>query len=204
MAVEASPGQVDIHGGTATVAPNMQSARQRLIASWGVAWVSLVLGRAVWRLTPVALEPWVDGTMSLGQQSVYVGWLAANAYLEGYRGFQLRFSPRVVRRAVYLGKNPRPLWVVLALPFCMSLFHANRRQLVVSWVFIGALVVVIWWVRTLPQPWRGIIDGGVVLGLVWGIGVIWWLFARYLTGEEVPPPDDLPMEKTTHGEPALG
>lgn len=204
MEAEGSLGQVDIPRGTATVAPTMHSARERLIATWGIAWVSLLLGRAVWRLTPVALEPWTEAMMTPSQQWLYVGWLVANAYLEGYRGFQLRFSPRVVRRAVYLGKNPRPLWVVLALPFCMSLFHATRRQMVVSWVFIGALVVVIWWVRTLPQPWRGIIDGGVVLGLVWGIGVIWWLFARYLTGEEVPPPEDLPLEKTTQSEPVLG
>ena len=60
------------------------------------------------------------------------------------------------------------------------------------------------WVRSLPQPWRGIIDGGVVLGLIWGLGVIWWLFARYLAGAEVPPPNDLPLEKAAQGEPALG
>lgn len=197
-------GQVDIHRGTATVAPDMQQAREKLIATWGVAWVSLLLGQAVWRLTPMAIEPWSEGMMSLGQQWIYAAWLVANAYLEGYRGFQLRFSPRVVRRAAYLGKNPKPLWVILALPFCMSLFHANRRQLVVSWVFIGVLVLVVWWVRALPQPWRGIIDGGVVVGLVWGIGVIWWLFARYLTGQQVAPPEDLPLEKATQSEPVLG
>jgi hypothetical protein len=182
----------------------MRGAREKLIATWGIAWVSLLLGRAIWRLTPWALEPWTEDLMTSGQQAIYVGWLVANAYLEGYRGFQLRFSPRVVSRAVYLGENPRPLWVVLALPFCMSLFHATRRQMTVSWVFIGALIVVIWWVRTLSQPWRGIIDGGVVLGLVWGLGVIWWLFGRYLAGEKVPPPGDLPLEKTPQSEPAVG
>lgn len=176
---------------------------EKLVATWGVAWVSLLLGRAIWRLTPWALEPWTDDLMTTGQKGIYVGWLVANAYLEGYRGFQLRFSPRVVARAVYLGKNPRPLWVVLALPFCMSLFHSTRRQMTVSWVFIGALVLVIWWVRSLPQPWRGIIDGGVVLGLLWGLLVIWGLFARYLLGHETPPPTDLPPEKTGDEAPAL-
>jgi len=204
MQVEPCSGQVDIPGGAANVAPIMRSPREKLIATWGIAWVSVLLGRAIWSLTPWAIEPWTEGLMTPGQQALYIGWLVANAYLEGYRGFQLRFSPRVVSRAVYLGQNPRPLWVLLALPFCMSLFHSTRRQMTVSWVFIGALVVVIWWVRSLPQPWRGIIDGGVVLGLLWGLGVIWWLFGRYLAGAQAPPPEDLPVQKAAQGEPALG
>ncbi len=204
MEVEASSGQVDIASRAANVAPIMRSPQEKLVAAWGIAWVSALLGRAIWSLTPWAIEPWTEGLMTKGQQALYIGWLVANAYLEGYRGFQLRFSPRVVSRAVYLGQNPRPLWVVLALPFCMSLFHSTRRQMTISWVFIGALVVLIWWVRSLPQPWRGIIDGGVVLGLVWGLGVIWWLFARYLAGAQVPPPEDLPLQKPAEGEPVLG
>lgn len=177
---------------------------EKLVATLGIVWVSLLLGRAIWQLGPLALEPWVEGTMTHFQKGIYVTWLLLNAYLEGYRGFQLRFSPRVVTRAVYLGQNPRPLWVLLALPFCMSLFHSTRRQMTVSWVFIGALILVIWWVRSLPQPWRGIIDGGVVLGLAWGLGVIWWLFAKYLLGAEVPPPNDLPPQKLAQEQPALG
>ena len=176
---------------------------EKLIATWGIAWVSLLLGRAIWRLTPYAVEAWTEDLMTAGQKGIFIGWLIANAYLEGYRGFQLRFSPRVVSRAVYLGQNPRPLWVILALPFCISLFHSTRRQKIVSWVFIGALILLIWWVRTLPQPWRGIVDGGVVLGLLWGHGVIWWLFVRYLIGAKIPPPGDLPAEKAAPEQPVL-
>ncbi len=177
---------------------------EKLAATWGIAWVSLLLGRAIWRLTPLALEPWTQGLMSDGQKAIYIGWLLANAYLEGYRGFQLKFSPRVVSRAIYLGQNPRPLWLILALPFCMSLFHSTRRQMTVSWVFVVTIILLIWWVRSLPQPWRGIVDGGVVLGLVWGLGVIWWLFLRYLTGAKLPPPGDIPSEEAVQQQPALG
>jgi len=204
MAVEPGIGQVDIPIDTANVAPFMRPWVQKLVAAWGVAWVSLLLGRAIWRLGPLALEPWTEGLMTGGQKAIYVAWLVANAYLEGYRGFQLRFSPRVVARAVYLGQNPRPLWIVLALPFCMSLFHSTRRQMTVSWVFIGALILLIWWVRSLPQPWRGIIDGGVVLGLAWGLGVIWTLFARYLMGYPIPGPTDLPGEESAQPAAAPG
>lgn len=202
--MDASQGQVDIPNEAANVARIMRAPREKLIAAWGIVWVSVLLGHAIWTLTPLAIEPWTEGLMTTGQQGIYIGWLVANAYLEGYRGFQLRFSPRVVARAVYLGQNPRLLWVVLALPFCMSLFHSTRRQMMVSWGFIGALVAVIWWVRTLPQLWRGIIDGGVVLGLVWGLAVIWWLFGRYLAGVQVPPPGDLPMANAAQREPVLG
>lgn len=170
----------------------MSAAKEKLIAGWGVAWVSLLLGQAIWRLTPLALEPWTEYVMTPSQQGLYLGWLILNAYLEGYRGFQLRFCPRVVSRAVHLGRNPTPLHVVLALPFCMSLFHAQQRQLRASWVFLVALVILIAVVRALPQPYRGIVDGGVVIGLVWGLLVIWWLFGQYLAGRGAPEPTDLP------------
>jgi hypothetical protein len=177
---------------------------EKLLALWGIAWVSLLLGRALWRLTPLAIEPWSEDMMTSAQKGIYIAWLLANAYLEGYRGFQLRFSPRVVSRAIYLAKNPRPLWVILALPFCMSLFHSTRRQKTVSWVFIGAIVILVWSVRSLSQPWRGIIDGGVVLGLAWGLGVIWWLFLRYLLGAKVQLPPDLPSPEPALEQPLPG
>lgn len=204
MQGDGRPGQVDIRCRTATVAAVERGPWEKIIATWGIAWVSLLLGQAIRRLTPLALEPWTHGLMTTGQQGIYVGWLASNAYLEGYRGFQLRFSPRVVSRAVHLGRNPRPLWVLLALPFCMSLFHSTRRQMTVSWTFIGVLGLLIWFVRGLPQPWRGIIDGGVVLGLVWGLVVIAWLFVRYLFGATVAPPGDLPEDVASEREPAVG
>lgn len=204
MAVGATSGQVDIPCEAANVAPVMRPWVEKLIAAWGVAWVCWLLGRAVWRLAPHAIEPWTQGSMSVGEQAIYLGWVVVNAYLEGYRAFQLRFCPRVVARAVHLGRHPKPLWIVLALPFCMSLFHSTRRQMTVSWSFIAALILVIWWVRTLPQPWRGIIDGGVVVGLIWGIAVFGWLFVRYLAGAEIGPPGDLPSKEILGEEPVPG
>ncbi|MBO6939436.1 MAG: hypothetical protein JJ863_30985 [Deltaproteobacteria bacterium] len=163
--------------------------RQRLLATWGVLWVLALLANALYRLTPLALEPWLDGSMSAWQMGLYVGWAIINAYTEGWRGFHLRFSPRVVGRAFYLSRNPRPVDFIFALPFVMSLYHAQRRQKIVSYTFIVVLTAVILAVRALPQPWRGIIDGGVVVGLGLGALSILYFWVRGLRGDPPPAPD---------------
>ena len=93
-----------------------------------------------------------------------------NAYAEGYRGFHRKFSPRVVGRALDLGRNPTPLRVLLAAPYCIGLFQASRKTRITSWTLVLVIAAVVFGVRRLPQPWRGIIDAGVVVGL--GIGVV--------------------------------
>jgi hypothetical protein len=82
--------------------------------------------------------------------------------------------------------------VLLAGPYCLTLFHAPRRKLIARYIFLGLLITLIVMVRKLPQPWLGIVDGGVVLGLVWGVLALWWLLLRYLLGYGSPAPIDLP------------
>ena len=168
------------------------TVREKLITTWGVGWVVWLLGHAIVRLTPIAAEPWLDGSLTAAQKTLFIGWLGFNGYAEGYKAFQKKFAPRVISRAVHLGQHPTPFRLLLALPFCMSLFYAQRRQRIVSWTFIVVLIAVIVAVRALPQPWRGIIDGGVVLGLGWGVCVLVWLMAKYLITGESPPSVDLP------------
>ena len=62
----------------------------------------------------------------------------------------------------------------------------------ISWFMVFAIFVLVVIVRALPQPWRGIVDGGVVVGLLWGVVVMWWLFGRYLLGLTSPEAEDLP------------
>ena len=102
------------------------------IAFWGVGGVILLVGQAIWRLMPLAIEPLLDGSMSSWQLGIYVGWTLFNAYAEGYRGFQRSFSPRVVGRAFHLARHPRPLFVLFAPAFCMALFHAKRKNLILA------------------------------------------------------------------------
>lgn len=140
------------------------------IASWGVLGVALLLARAVYQLTPLALEPIVSRSLHLPHWALLVGWVAFNAYAEGYVGFHQKFSPRVVARAMDLGRSPSLLRVALAAPYCIGLFHAPRKTVVTSWAVTLGIAVVIFGLRQVPQPWRGIIDAGVVVGL--GIGLL--------------------------------
>ena len=163
-----------------------------LIALWGVGGVTILLGRAVVSLTDEALYPWLTGSLTPFQMAVYLTWVVVNAYTEGYRAFQRQFCPRVVGRSLWLAQHPRPLLVAIAPAFAMGLVYARRRRLIVSWSVVIILIGVIALVRTVPQPWRGVIDGGVVVGLAWGVLVLWSLFLRALFGGPVPVAADLP------------
>ncbi len=140
---------------------------------WGIGGVLLLLSFAIFRLAPIAFEL---GTMTLTQLQwlVLVFSVIYMGYAEGYKGFHRGFSPRVVQRANYLRDShlkDYPQWwhVALAPAFCMGYIYATRRRQILS---IGLTLVVMGFVviaRQLPQPWRGILDAGVVTGLSLGI-----------------------------------
>ena len=45
-------------------------------------------------------------------------------------------------------------------------------------------------VQQIEQPWRGIIDGGVVVGLTWGLLSLWVILLRtFLAGHYQQSPD---------------
>jgi len=137
-------------------------------ALWGLTGVLLLLGSAVHRLTPLAIS-------AFSYDFSWYHWLSLflivlfMAYAEGYRGFQKAFSPRVAARALYLKNNPRFLHALFAPFFCMGFFHATKRRKITSFSVTSAIILLIISVRFLAQPWRGIIDAGVVVGLAWGL-----------------------------------
>ena len=151
-------------------------------AFWGLTGVFALIGSAVYRLTPLAVN-------AFSYEFLWYHWvvfafvLLFMAYGEGYRAFQQGFSPRVAARAKYLNDRPRLIHSLLAPFFCMAYFHAPRRRRITSIsVTIGIIVLVIL-VRLLPQPWRGIIDGGVVVGLVWGLISLFIFSIRAFTSD---------------------
>lgn len=141
---------------------------RRLAAVWGIAGVLCLLAGAGVRLFGAALQAWEHPFnrlhwIALGANVLFM------AYTEGYRGFQRQFSPRVVARAVHLSRDATIVQGCLAPAFCMGLFHASRRRMMTTWGLTAGIVLLVVLVRRTPQPWRGIIDAGVVVGLLWGV-----------------------------------
>jgi hypothetical protein len=165
---------------------------------WGLGGVCTMLVSAAVRLAPRAFEPVRDG-MSTLEWAAWLGSIAFMAYTEGYKGFQRNFSPRVVARALHLRAHPRPLHVALAPLFCMALFHASRVRLIVAWVVLLGVVTLVTIVRGFPQPWRGIVDAGVIVGLTWGVAAIVVFAVRGLSGRSLPVEPGLPDSPSSGG-----
>ncbi|MEM7448573.1 MAG: hypothetical protein AAF355_10060 [Myxococcota bacterium] len=172
------------------------SVRERGVMLYAAVGVSAILIQAIARLAPLALEPWVSGSMDSVQIAIYLGWVGLNAYAEGYRAFQLRWAPRVVQRAYYVGRHGSTLEAVLAPIYSMGLFGGSRRSMLVSWTLLLCVALAVLVVRQFPQPWRGIVDGGVVVALCWGLIALWRNVARWWNGY-APIPADLSSQ--AHG-----
>lgn len=172
-------------------APQRPSLAGQLAAAWGVLGVVALLGQALARLGPRATEAL---TMDLErvQWVVLIAWVAFMAHAEGWRGFHRRFSPRVIARAQTLIHGATWWQRALAPAYCMSLLHASRRGLVVAWIVLLGIVALVAVVSTMSQPWRGIVDAGVVVGLGIGLASILWHGVRAIGGTPPPMTPDLP------------
>ena len=63
------------------------------------------------------------------------------AYAEGYKAFQLKFAPLVVRRSFTIVEDPSILKIVLAGPYSMGLFGATKKRKIVSWSITGGVFI---------------------------------------------------------------
>ena len=137
-------------------------------ALWAIAGVAGILAGAIFRLADVALD-------ALDQPLAWYHWAAMGAFVpfmawsEGVRGFQRRFSPRVAERAMLIRAAPTTARVIFAPLFAAGFFGGSRRERVGICLGTAAIVVLVVLVHRLDQPWRGIIDAGVVAGLAWGM-----------------------------------
>ncbi len=160
-------------------------------ALWGFSGVVALLGCAIWRLAPRALEAF-QSPLTGWQWTFLVGFAIFMLVAEGYRGFQKKFSPRTAARVKHLRDHPRPLHVLLAPAFCMGYFHAKRKTQVVAICLTLGIVLLVVLVRLLPSPWRGIVDFGVVLGLSYGIASFAVFTAQALCERDYPHSPELP------------
>lgn len=161
---------------------------------WGLAGFILLLVYTIFRLTPLAVEAfmfefrWAHWVVLLVNTTFM-------AYAEGYRGFQKGFSPRVVARAKYLKSHPNLLYALLGPLYVMGYFHINRRRQISTIALTITIIIFIVLIRLLDQPWRGIIDVGVVVGLTWGLisSIIYSI--RGFTATEFDHSPEIPAEQ---------
>jgi hypothetical protein len=125
--------------------------------------------------------------------SAYIATCVWFAYVEGYKGFQLKFSPLVVKRSFTLvpGKNGTAWYHFLLAPlYSMGLLHATRKRKIVSWSVSLGVAGIVAVVKRFPYPWRNIVDAGVVVGLTWGsFSILWEYVKAWVTGKSPPQVD---------------
>jgi hypothetical protein len=159
---------------------------------WGISGVLLILILAIYRLTPMAIAL-KDIPLGILHWLSLIFSVFYMAYAEGYKGFHLSFAPRVVIRADYLSKNPKFAHTLLAPLFCMGYIHATRKRQFLSYgltlMIIGFVIIV----KSLPQPWRGILDAGVVVGLTIGcFSILYFIYIKIKYPEKIFVSSDVP------------
>jgi len=160
---------------------------------WAVVGFSLLILIAITRLGAISLD-------SLNYDFQWFHWLAllvsviVMAYSEGYKGFQLKFSPRFAARCRHLRHHPTTLHVILAPLFCMGFFHTTRARKIAAFALTLMILGFIQIAHFLPQPWRGILDLGVVTGLAWGLVSLYIKLIKAFSSDDFNHSPELPEE----------
>ncbi len=146
---------------------------------WAVLGVTLLLGFAIFRLFhhAAALS---SVPMSGFHYFALLVTVIFMAYFEGYRGFQCGFSPRVAARIRFLKNNATKRTAILAPFFSLGYFGSTRSRQIAVIVLTLGLVCLVMAMNFVPQPWRGIVDSGVVVGLTWGLLSFYWFTIQAL------------------------
>lgn len=164
------------------------TAGKVLSSLWGSCGVVYILAKAIKRVVPIALEPFTkaEGVVPLTQVQLaaYIITCLWFAYVEGYKGFQLKFSPLVVSRSFTLQPSSSPIHHLLLAPlYSMGLFHATKKRMIISWSVSIGVAAIVAAVKRMPYPYRNIVDAGVVCGLTWGsISILGGYIISLVTG----------------------
>ncbi|MEO7386955.1 MAG: hypothetical protein ABIX37_08480 [Gammaproteobacteria bacterium] len=160
-------------------------------AAWGIAGVTGVLVYAATSLGGYAVQALATGLEPLEWLLLAVN-AAFMAWAEGYRGFQQRFSPRVAARALNLYQHPSAARLLFAPLFCVGYFGATARLRRTVWIGTGLIVLAVLVFNGLDQPWRGILDAGVMVGLLWGTASLLWAAWATFRGGRAPVAAEVP------------
>lgn len=154
-----------------------------IVASiWGMLGSCAILAIAIWRMINHVSEGFSE-PLEMIHYGVMIPWILFMAYSEGYKGFQKSYSPRVAARAVFLRDNSTVLRAFFAPVFCMGFFDSTKKRKIVIWCLLIGVTLLVILFRFIPQPWRGVLDLGVVVGLSWGIIATIYFYLKYLFGD---------------------
>ena len=163
----------------------------KFAAWWGLCGVVALLSLAIYRLAEVSIASF-QFEYEWPHWTLLAGTVVFMCYTEGYRGFQQAFSPRTAARARFLRTNPTVVRVVLAPLFCMGYFHTTRHRLIVTYLLTVGIIGLVVVFHQLAQPWRGVLDTGVVCGLIWGVISLLRFSIPALVASEFPYSPELP------------
>jgi len=161
----------------------MRLARRRVVwtSAWGALGLAAILFEAAARLGAHAMRA-IGAGLTIAQWSVLAGGAVVMTYIEGYRVFHRREARGVVVRARWSARRLRGARAWAAPLYALGLMGRHRaRARRVAAAIVAAIVVV----RALPDPWRGIVDAGIVPALAWGGLAIVARYARTLGGWRV-------------------
>ncbi len=134
---------------------------------WALTGFITILGYAVYRLAGHFIIAW-DTPFAWYHWVLLIINTLFMAYSEGYKGFQKSYSIKFSNRLKELMQ--KPWWTKLLAPlFCMNYFDASKKNLLLAYILTIVIVLLIVIFNYIPQPWRGILDAGVIVGLSWGI-----------------------------------
>jgi len=77
----------------------------------------------------------------------------------------------------------------------MGFIHARKSRKIAAFALTFMIIIFVVLAQKLAQPWRGILDAGVVVGLSIGIiSLIYWLAVAFTSSEFTISPE-LPVEE---------
>jgi hypothetical protein len=183
---------LELRGGESATMPSTEVVAAKphgktmkgIIAIWGVLQVASVLVNSIGRMIPIAYLPFQRKDIQLYQWIIYLLFSSFMVFFQGYKGFQNKFAPLVVSRAMNLSQHLNIVNFLFAGPYCMGMFSASRKRIVISWGFVLGVTALAKFVKYLPYPYKSIVDGGVVLGLSYGTtALILCLISALLKGD---------------------
>ena len=160
-------------------------------AAWGIIGLTALLCTAIYRLSLMTGAAF-QLEFSWYHWLILIASVSFMAHAEGYKGFQLQFSPRFAARVRHLRDNPTLVNVLLAPLFCMGYYQTTRRRLISVYVLTIVIVAFIVSFQLLTQPLRGLLDAGVVVGLTWGLISIFIFCMQALTQPNYAHSPELP------------